>query len=76
MVRDKVVIEMGETVVELLEKPLRADFSVAQDKRVHELAKKLGIQILKPIKADLEKVRRILARGELLSRIVREKLLE
>ncbi len=72
MVRDKVVIEMGETVAEPLEKQIRAGLAVAKDKRVDELAKKLGIQILKPTKADLEKVRRILARGEPLSRIVRE----
>jgi hypothetical protein len=72
MVRDKVVTEMGETVAEPLEKQIRADLSVAKDNRVYELAKKLGIPVPKPNKADLEKVRRILARGEPLSRIVRE----
>jgi hypothetical protein len=69
---DKVVTEMNESVAEPLEKQIRADLSVAKDQRVDELAKKLGIPILKPNKADLEKVRRILARGEPLSRIVRE----
>ena len=72
MVRDKVGTEMDETVAEPLEKQIRAGLSLAQDKRVHELSKKLGIPIQKPTKADLEKVRRILARGEPLSRIVRE----
>ncbi|MBN1454970.1 MAG: hypothetical protein JW945_01780 [Methanomicrobia archaeon] len=37
-----------------------------------ELAKKVGIPVLQPDEADLAKVRRILARGESLSRIVRE----
>jgi hypothetical protein len=65
---------MGESVADPLEKQIRADLSVAKDQRVDELAKKLDIPILKPNKADLEKVRRILARGEPLSRIVREQL--
>jgi hypothetical protein len=63
---------MGETVVAFLEKQLKADLSVAKDKGVADLAKKLGLPIQKPTEADLEKVRRILTRVEPLSRIVRE----
>ncbi|GEM_PF-3467798 len=72
MARHNVVNEMDETVAEPLEKQIKADLSVAKGHRVNDLAKKLGIAILKPSEEDLEKVRRILTRGEPLSRIVRE----
>ena len=69
---DLVESKMGESVAEPVEKQMKADLTVAQDKRMDELAKKLGIPVLQPDDVDLAKVRWILTRGEPLSRIVRE----
>ena len=65
-------MKSGGTISKPSEAKMKSELFVSKGGEVEALAKKLGIQVLKPDDADLEKVRQILAKGEPLSKIVRE----
>lgn len=65
-------MKVEETVAELPEKIVKSDLYVSKGVEIEEIAKKLGIKVGRMKSNDLERVRRILSKGEPLSEIVRE----
>lgn len=65
-------MKVEETVAELPEKIVKSDLYVSKGVEIEEIAKKLGVKVGRMKSNDLERVRRILSKGEPLSEIVRE----
>ena len=65
MKAEKIIAEFSGEIV-------KSGLSVSKGREVEEIAKKLGIRVRKIESNDLERVREILAKGEPLSKIVRE----
>jgi len=65
-------MESEKIVVELSEKMAKSGLYTSKGEEIEGIAKKLGIKVRKIGKDDLEKVRKILSKGEPLSKIVIE----
>lgn len=65
-------MEPEKIVVELSEKIVKSCLYTTKGREIEGIAKKLGIKVRKIKEGDLEKVKKILSKGEPLSKIVIE----